>query len=106
MIISDPYAIYYLTGRLLIRVNVCWRFTLTSPARIRSFINNLFTVPEDLGVEKFRFSDTDDYLTPLCDCVEAGKPLGIDKTFAARFLIPGHRSFGRFLLQGQLHLHR
>lgn len=52
------------------------------------FINNLFTVPEDLGVEKFRFSDTDDYLTPLCDCVEAGKPLGIDKTFAARFLIP------------------
>ena len=65
------------------------------------FINNLFTVPEDLGVEKFRFSDTDDYLTPLCDCVEAGKPLGIDKTFAARFLIPVIDHSG-----AQLHLHR
>ena len=35
MIISDPYAIYYLTGRFIDPVNVCWHFTLTSPARIR-----------------------------------------------------------------------
>ncbi|MBS5463817.1 MAG: aminopeptidase P family protein [Clostridium sp.] len=88
MIISDPYAIYYLTGRFIDPGERLLALYINQSGKNKIFINNLFTVPEDLGVEKFRFSDTDDYLTPLCDCVEAGKPLGIDKTFAARFLIP------------------
>ena len=88
MIISDPYAIYYLTGRFIDPGERLLALYINQSGKNKIFINNLFTVPEDLGVEKFRFSDTDDYLTPLCDCVGAGKPLGIDKTFAARFLIP------------------
>ena len=82
------HAIYYLTGRFIDPGERLLALYINQSGKNKIFINNLFTVPEDLGVEKFRFSDTDDYLTPLCDCVEAGKPLGIDKTFAARFLIP------------------
>ena len=88
MLISDPYAIFYLTGRLIDPGERLYVLYISQSGRHRIFINNLFTVPEDLGVEKIRFGDTDDYLTLLCDWIEKGLPLGIDKNFPARFLLP------------------
>ena len=61
MIISDPYAIYYLTGRFIDPGERLLALYINQSGKNKIFINNLFTVPEDLGVEKFRFSDTDDY---------------------------------------------
>ena len=60
MIISDPLAIYYLTGRLIDPGERLLALYISQSGNNRIFINNLFTVPEDLGVEKVRFSDTDD----------------------------------------------
>lgn len=51
-------------------------------------INRLFTVPEDLGVEKIWFSDTDDSIHLLNDCVDHTTALGVDKNLPARFLLP------------------
>ena len=59
MIISDPYAIYYLTGRFIDPGERLLALYINQSGKNKIFINNLFTVPEDLGVEKFRFSDTD-----------------------------------------------
>lgn len=88
MIISDPAAIFYLTGRYIDPGERLYALYISRSGRNRIFINNLFTVPEDLGVEKVRFSDMDDSMALLCDTVEKGVPLGVDKTFPARFLIP------------------
>lgn len=88
MIISDPYAIFYLTGRFIDPGERLYALYISQDGSHKIFINNLFTVPEDLGVEKVRFNDTDDYLKLLCDCITEGEPLGIDKNFPARFLLP------------------
>ncbi len=88
MIISDPAAIFYLTGRYIDPGERLYALYISRSGKNRIFINNLFTVPEDLGVEKVRFSDTDDSIGLLCGAVEKGIPLGIDKIFPARFLLP------------------
>lgn len=88
MIISDPYAILYLTGRYIDPGERLLALYINKAGNNKMFINNLFTVPEDLGVEKVRFDDTDDYLSLLCGCIQKGEPLGIDKNFPARFLLP------------------
>lgn len=48
----------------------------------------MFTLPENPGVEVVRFSDTDPYLDMLGSCTDASRPLGVDKTMPARFLLP------------------
>ena len=88
MIISDPYAILYLTGRFIDPGERLLALYINGDGAHKIFINNLFTVPEDLGVEKIRFNDTDDSLSLLCACVKKDEPLGIDKNFPARFLLP------------------
>ena len=88
MIISDPLAIYYLTGRLIDPGERLLALYISQSGNNRIFINNLFTVPEDLGVEKVRFSDTDDSIALLAEALTPGEALGIDKIFPARFLLP------------------
>ena len=50
-------------------------------------MNKLFPVPE-VPYEQAWFSDTDDYLTILAENVDGTKPMGIDKEWPARFLLP------------------
>ena len=50
------------------------------------FINQLETVPEDLGVEKVRFTDSDSYMDLVIKTTDHTEPLGIDKNMPARFL--------------------
>lgn len=88
MIICDPMAINYLTGRMIDPGERLYALYINVSGGHRIFINNLFTVPEDLGVEKVRFSDTDDYLGLLSDCLVSGQAVGVDKNFPARFLLP------------------
>ncbi len=88
MVISDPYSIFYLTGRMIKpgeRMLVLYVNKDSSKNRI--FINNLFTVNEDLGVEKVRFDDNADAAAILAEYTDRTKPLGIDKKFEARFLL-------------------
>lgn len=88
MIITDPYTIFYLTGRFINPGERLLALYIGRNGRHRFFINDLFTVNEDLGVDKVRFSDTKDPIPLLADCIDSSSPLGIDKNMPARFLLP------------------
>ena len=62
MLITDPLSIFYLTGRMIQPFERFYGLYLNQKGGHKIFINLLETVPEDLGVEKVRFSDTDPYL--------------------------------------------
>ena len=50
-------------------------------------MNKLFTVPKT-PIEQVWFTDTDDAVGLIAQRVQAGEPLGIDKEWTARFLLP------------------
>ena len=52
------------------------------------FLNKLFTVPEDVGVEKVWYSDTDPAAEIVAGYLDKESPLGVDKDLKARFLLP------------------
>lgn len=88
VLITDPLSIFYLTGRMIHPLERFYALYLSRKGNHRIFINQLETVPEDLGVEKVRFSDTDPYLDLVTSAVDSGERLGVDKNMAARFLLP------------------
>ena len=87
-LITDPLSILYLTGRLIKPLERFYALYLNRNGSHKIFINQLETVPEDLGVEKVRFTDTDPYLDLVIKAVDRREPLGVDKNMAARFLLP------------------
>ena len=88
ILITDPLAIFYLTGRMIQPLERFYGLYLRRGGGHKIFINQLETVPEDLGVEKVRFSDTDPYLDLVAQAIDSREPLGVDKNMAARFLLP------------------
>lgn len=88
MIICDPFSIFYLTGRFISPGERLLALYLNKNGNHRLLVNRLFTVPEELGVTKVWFSDTDDSIALLAQCVDPVLPLGIDKNMPARFLLP------------------
>lgn len=88
MLITDPLAIFYLTGRLIQPLERFYGLYLNQNGGHKIFINQLETVPEDLGVEKVRYTDTDPYLDMVAAAIDRREPLGVDKNMAARFLLP------------------
>lgn len=87
MVISDPSSIDYLCEvknhpgermyALLIDVN----------GNHRLFLNKLFFVPQDVGITKVWFSDTEDSIALLAQAMQSNKTIGIDKNWAAHFLL-------------------
>ena len=88
ILITDPLSILYLTGRLIKPLERFYALYLNRSGNHKIFINLLETVPEDLGVEKVRFSDTDPYLDMAAAAIDRSEPLGVDKNLPARFLLP------------------
>ena len=88
MLITDPLAIFYLTGRLIQPLERFYGLYLNQNGGHKIFINQLETVPEDLGVEKVRYTDTDPYLDMVAAAIDRRELLGVDKNMAARFLLP------------------
>lgn len=88
IVICDPNAIFYLTGRFINPGERLLALYLNQTGNHKILINRLFTVPEDLGVEKLWFSDTDDSIALLNGCIDHNAALGIDKNLPARFLLP------------------
>lgn len=86
-IISDENAIFYLTGKWIHVGERMIVLYLSLDGNHKLFINELFPVYEDLGVEKVWFKDSDDYLGLLIESIDKNHPLGIDKNWPAKFLI-------------------
>lgn len=88
MVICDPCSVFYLTGRMIKPGERMLALYINADStKNRIFINELFTVNEDLGVEKVRFDDNVDAAALLAEYTDSTKPLGIDKKLEARFLL-------------------
>ena len=86
LIVSDPKSIKYLTGIEIEPYERLFAFLIKEDGKHIFFLNNLFTVPKTT-FEEVWFSDTDDSIGMIAEKLSGGT-LGIDKTWAARFLIP------------------
>ena len=87
MIVCDPESVDYLTGVYVAPFERLFALYLQADGGHVFFLNKLFTVPET-PIEKVWFTDTDDAIGLVAQRVRAGKPLGIDKEWTARFLLP------------------
>ncbi|MEG0250710.1 MAG: Xaa-Pro peptidase family protein [Peptostreptococcus sp.] len=87
MIVSDPLSIFYLTGYLLNPGERLFALYLKENGDHKLFVNALFPIEEDLGVEKVIFSDTDDSIAIVAKYMEKGKTIGVDKNWPARFVL-------------------
>lgn len=87
MIVCDPQSIDYLTGVYVEPFERLFALYLRTDGQHVFFLNKLFTVPKTPIAEVW-FTDTDDSIDLIAQHIQAGKPLGIDKEWTARFLLP------------------
>ena len=87
MIVSDSAAIFYLTGKWISSGERMLALYINLDGHNKLFINELFPISEDLGVEKIWFNDTQSPVEILANNIDKDKPMGIDKNWPAHFLI-------------------
>ena len=87
MLVTDPNSIFYLTGKMIHPGERLLALYLNINGNHKLFINELFPVYEDLGVEKVWFDDTKDGVFIISEYIEKGQTIGIDKNWPARFLL-------------------
>ncbi|MCB2300515.1 M24 family metallopeptidase [Clostridium tagluense] len=87
MIVSDSNAIFYLTGKWILPGERMLALYLNTNGNNKLFINELFPISEDLGVEMVWYSDTDKPVEILLKHINKDLPMGIDKNWAAHFLL-------------------
>ena len=87
MIVSDSNAIFYLTGKWILPGERMLVLYLNTNGKNKLFINELFPISEDLGLEKVWYSDTDKPVEILSKHIDKDIPMGIDKNWPAHFLL-------------------
>ena len=88
MLIVDPMSIYYLTGVYVSPFERFYGLYLREDGHHAFFLNRLFTVPQEVGIEKVWYSDTDPAMEIVARYLDKDAPLGVDKELKARFLLP------------------
>jgi Xaa-Pro dipeptidase len=87
LLISDPASIFYLTGKWILPGERLLVLHLNLKGEKKLFLNELFPIHEDLGVDLVFFNDTDDCIRILADSLEDKGDIGVDKNWPARFLL-------------------
>lgn len=87
MIVSDPKSIWYLTGVDVAPYERLFVLLLRADGGHVLFLNNLFHVKQEKMTEVW-YGDTDDVIGMIAEKIAPDAPLGIDKEWPARFLIP------------------
>lgn len=87
MIISDPTAIFYLTGKWFHPGERMLALYLNKNGANKLFVNELFPVEEDLGVEVVWHNDTQEPVEIVAKYTDHTKPIGVDKNWPAHFLL-------------------
>ena len=88
MLVTDPMSIYYMTGIYIQPFERFFGYYITAEGENVLFLNNLFTIPDGIDIRQVWFSDTDPVTDILVKYIDKSRVLGIDKTMAARFLLP------------------
>ena len=86
LIVTDPLSIRYLTGADIFPGERMLALLLREDGEHTFFVNILFPEPA-CGLPVVRFSDTDDGPALIADKLIPGEPVGVDKTWPARFLL-------------------
>jgi len=63
LLITDPYAVYYLTGKWIFPGERFLGLLLKRGEEPVLFVNELFRFEEELGVKKAYYADTDDVIS-------------------------------------------
>lgn len=87
MIVSDPVAIFYLTGKWIHPGERMLALYLNINKNHKLVINKLFPQEKDLGVELVWYDDIEDAVEILSRYVDKDKVMGVDKNWPARFLL-------------------
>lgn len=87
MLISDPKSIWYLTGIDCEPLERLLALLVRADGAPVLFLNRLFNVPNP-PFEALWHTDTGDPIGQIAGCLDLTKPLGVDKEWPARFLIP------------------
>ncbi|MGE5628031.1 MAG: M24 family metallopeptidase [Solirubrobacterales bacterium] len=87
MLVSDPAAIYYLTGKWIFSGERMLGLYLNLNGKNKLFINELFPLKEHIGAEVIWFNDTQNPINILAKHIEKDKALGIDKNWPSKFLL-------------------
>ncbi|QCX34163.1 aminopeptidase P family protein [Caloramator sp. E03] len=87
ILVSDPASIFYLTKKWIHPGERMLVLFISSNETPKLFINELFPVNEDLGVEIIRFNDIQDPVEILSKYIDSNKTIGIDKNWPSRFLL-------------------
>jgi Xaa-Pro dipeptidase len=87
ILVTSPSSIFHLTGKFIEPGERLLTLYVNTSGTRRLFINALFPVEEDLGVELCVFNDREDPLAQLAQTVSVQSPLGIEKTWPCHFLL-------------------
>ncbi len=88
MIVSDPDSIWYLTGMDVDPGERLYALYLNANGNHKLFLNRLFPVPPQDAPQTVWMTDSDNPAELVASNVDAQRPLGIDKLWPARFLLP------------------
>ena len=87
LLVTDPDSVWYLTGYYNEPMERLMVFCVRTNGRHSFFLTRLFPAPQ-APWEQVWFSDTDDGVGILAGHLDPAAPVGIDKTWTARFLLP------------------
>ena len=87
LLVTDPDSVWYLTGYDNEPLERMMVFCVRADGQHIFFLNRLFPAPASPW-EQVWFSDTDDAVSALAARLDPAAPVGIDKTWSARFLLP------------------
>lgn len=87
-LVTDPMAVYYLTGAMLNCGERMMVLLLAEGKEPKLIIGKLFPQDEEtLGTKVIYFEDTDDYVGMLASEMSEDGVIGVDKVWPARFLL-------------------
>lgn len=88
ILISNPLSIYYLTGHMEHPGERYFALYLNTKGNHKLYVNQLFILEGDLGVELVWYNDTDNIMKTVASHMDSEEVLGVDNELAAKFLIP------------------
>lgn len=87
LLVTDPASIFYLTGKWIYPGERMLALYINRKGNHKLFINELFPLEEDLGVEKISYNDRQNPIEVLTSFIDKDSAIGIDKSWPSRFLI-------------------
>lgn len=87
LLLCDPSSIFYLLNKWIYPGERMHILSILSTGEVKLFVNKLFPIEEDLGVEKVILDDTDDQIRILANDI-VPRVVAVDKNLVAKFLIP------------------